>query len=128
MKLVLHKPSAAAKVVIPQGLADINKPGTSLLIALLTAATEKPDIKAARLAESFHEHADGGKHLHKLLTQDIPLDEDSNWTAQLQDTLNAIIHDERELRLETLTNKARMGLTDVEKKELRALLTSQKSI
>jgi len=128
VKLVLHKPSAAAKVVIPQDLAGINKPGTSLLMSLLAAAAEKPDMKAARLAETFSEHPDGGKHLHKLLTQDIPLDEDSNWTAQLQDTLNAIIHDERELRLEALTNKARMGLTDVEKKELQALLTSQKSI
>jgi DNA primase len=128
VKLVLHRPSAAAKVVIPEQLAALNKPGIALLLELLNVASSKPDIKAARLAEDLTGHPDGGVHLQKLLTQDIPLDENSNWTAQLQDTLDAIIREERNLRLEMLSLKANSGLSDAEKQELQGLLSGQKSL
>jgi hypothetical protein len=57
--------------------------------------------------------------------QDIPLGDASDWPAQLRATLAAIMHDEREQRINELSNKANMGLTDAEKRELQALLAGQ---
>jgi len=125
IKLVLHKPSAAHGMVLPDGLADLSKPGIALLLTMLKIAAEKPDIKAARLAETLHDHPDGGQHLQTLLMQDIPLGDASDWPAQLRATLAAIMHDEREQRINELSSKANMGLTDAEKRELQALLAGQ---
>jgi len=125
IKLVLHKPSAATTIAIPEGLVNLRKPGIELLAALLKTAAEKPDIKAARLAEALQDHPDGGQHLQKLLMQDIPLGDESDWPAQLHATLEAIMHEEREQRINELTGKANAGLSQTEKQELKALLSGQ---
>ena len=127
IKLVLHKPAAATGLALPEGLATLRKPGITLLLALLETAVAKPDIKAARLAESLREHPDGGQHLETLLMQDIPLGDASDWPAQLRATLEAIMHEEREQRINELTSKANAGLSDTEKRELQALLSGQHS-
>ncbi len=129
VRLVLHRPSAAAKVTVPPGLTGINKPGVNLLLALLETAAAKPDIRAGRLAEVHREHPDGGQHLPKLLTQNVvQLGEDDNWAAQLQATLEAILYQEREERLEELTRRANSGLSNEEKLELQELLTGQRRV
>jgi hypothetical protein len=112
---------------LPEGLATLRKPGITLLLALLETAAAKPDIKAARLAESLREHPDGGQHLETLLMQDIPLGDASDWPAQLRATLEAIMHEERDQRINELTSKANAGLSDTEKRELQALLSGQHS-
>ena len=76
----------------------------------------------------LQDHPDGGQHLQTLLMQDMPLDEGSDWQAQLQATLEAIMHDEREQRIIELTNKANVGLSETEKQELQALLSGQHSL
>jgi hypothetical protein len=128
IKLTLHKPSAATEVILPEGLGNAGKPGIGLLIALLKTAAEKPDIKAARLTEMHKEHPDGGQYLQALLMQDTPLGDESDWTAQLQATLEAIMYEEREQRIIELTNKANAGLSAAEKQELQALLSGQHSL
>jgi len=128
IKLTLHKPSAATGIILPEGLANARKPGIELLMALLKTAAEKPDIKAARLAEILGEHPDGGQHLQTLLMQDIPLGDESDWTTQLQATLKAIMHEEREHRIIELTSKANAGLSSEEKRELQALLSGQHAL
>jgi DNA primase len=125
VKLLLHKPAIATKVKQPAELANVQKPGIKLLIALLATAATKPDIKAGRLAAEFADHPDGGAALQTLLTQDIPLDEKSNWDLQLQHTLEAIILEAKNERIENLTLKAAAGLSDAEKQELQALLTGR---
>jgi DNA primase len=125
IKLVLHKPAAATGIVLPEGLANIGKPGIGLLMTLLRTAAEKPDIKAARLAEMLHDHPDGGQHLQALLMQFIPLGDDSDWTTQLRATLDSIMQDERDQRINELTSKANTGLSDAEKRELQSLLSGQ---
>jgi DNA primase len=125
VKLILHKPSAAAAVTAPAALASIDRPGMRLLTDLLQTAAAKPDILPARLAEEFSSHPDGGSHLHTLLTQEITLHDGSNWPAQLQGTLDAIVREERESRIEALTLKAASGLNAAEKQELQALLAGQ---
>jgi DNA primase len=125
VKLILHKPSVAVTVEIPAGLLAIERPGIRLLSELLQTAAAKPDIKPGRLAEQFQDHPDGGNYLHTLLTQEMPLHDQSNWQAQLQATLDAILKDERELRIDALTRKADSGLNAAEKQELQALLAGQ---
>jgi len=125
VKLVLHKPSVAVTVELPPGLPAIERPGIRLLTELLRAAAAKPDIKPARLAEQFQDHPDGGSYLHTLLTQEMPLHEQSDWQAQLRGTLDAILREERDARIEALTRKADSGLTAAEKQELQALLAGQ---
>jgi len=128
IKLTLHKPAAATGIILPEGLANARKPGIELRMALLKTASEKPDIKAARLAEMLGEHPDGGQHLQTLLMQDIPLGDESDWTTQLQATLKAIMHEEREHRIIELTSKANAGLSSEEKRELQALLSGQHAL
>jgi len=123
----LHRPGAAGQVRLGGELADIHKPGMQLLRALLDAAIANPEIKPARLAQSLEEHPDGGSHLHALLTQTHPLDDDSNpeasplWGAQLQDTLDRIVLEDLERRFGELTEKANQGLSNAEKTEFRNL-------
>jgi DNA primase len=100
VKLVLHKPVAGTQIRIPEGLEKLEKPGIALLMALLRAVRDKPAIRAGRLADALSEHPDGGRHLHTLLTQDIPLDDESDWTAELQHTLEAIMREARNERID----------------------------
>ena len=125
VKLVLHKPAAGAQITVPEGLEKLDKPGIALLLALLRAVREKPEIRAGRLADDLSDHPDGGRHLHTLLTQDIPLDDESDWTAQLQHTLEAIMREARNERIDALTGKAMNGLNAAEKQELKDLLAGQ---
>ncbi|MEJ2137850.1 MAG: DNA primase [Gammaproteobacteria bacterium] len=129
VRLVLHRPAAVANVTVPPDLSTVKKPGVRLLLALLQTAADKPDIRAGRLAETHRDHPDGGQHLEKLLTQNVlPLGEDANWSAQLQATLEAILYEEREERLEDLTRRANSGLNESEKQELQQLLTGQRRV
>lgn len=121
VRLVLHRPAAVQGLRVPDRLGELTNPGIALLDDMLGAALEKPDIRSARLAEDFASHPDGGAHLQSLLTQELPLAEEADWTAELQQTLEAIIRQELERRFTVLTDKAAGGLSDVEKQEFRAL-------
>jgi DNA primase len=123
IRLILHKPAAAKKITLPEGFAALKNPGIGLLGEILATAASEPGIKPARLAENFAAHSDGGSALNTLLAQEIHLDEEANWDAQLQDTINAIVRESLEHRQDDLI--ARMespdGLSDAEKAEFLAL-------
>ncbi len=119
--LVLQQPSAAAAITVPDGLFDLPNPGIALLTDLLAAAQENPGSKSARLAEEFASHPDGGSHLASLLVTDLHLEPDSNWQAELQETLEAVLRQELEKRFADLTRKAAVGLSADEKQEMRGL-------
>jgi DNA primase len=123
IRLILHKPAATKKIVLPEGFDGLSNPGISLLREMLIAAGNEPGMKPARLAENFASHSDGGAALNTLLTQELHLDDDANWSAQLQDTVNAILRDALERRQDALI--ARMdtpdGLSAAEKAEFLAL-------
>jgi DNA primase len=123
IRLILHKPAAAKKIVLPEGFDGLGNPGISLLREMLIAAGNEPGMKPARLAETFASHSDGGAALNTLLTQELHLYDDANWSAQLQDTINAILRDALEHRQDDLI--ARMetpeGLSAAEKAEFLAL-------
>ncbi|MEC9376292.1 MAG: DNA primase [Pseudomonadota bacterium] len=121
IRLTLQKPSICSKLFIPDELHQINRLGINLLIELLNTSIKEPDIKPARLAMHFKDHPDGGNHLVKLLTQDIPLSDSADWNKELQATLKAICYEELERRFSELSNKTNVELSDAEKKEFRNL-------
>jgi DNA primase len=121
--LVLHNPAAAERVTLPEGFGNLTNPGISLLKELLATAAGNPQMKPARLAEDFAEHPDGGRALQALLTQEVHLDDKSNWVSELRDTLNAILREALERRHDELIAQADAtgGLNDAEKAEFREL-------
>jgi len=119
--LVLQHPEAMAGSRVPDGLFDLPNPGIALLTDLFHAAEENPDIRPARLAEEFAEHADGGAHLQTLLVRDLHLDPDANWRQELEQTLEAILRQELERRIRSLSARPAGSLSDAEKTELREL-------
>ncbi|MCP4001357.1 MAG: DNA primase [Gammaproteobacteria bacterium] len=123
IKLVLHHPAAAKDLALPEGFEALTNPGISLLKELLTAAAKTPKMKPGRLAENFAEHQDGGRALQTLLTQEVHLDNESNWDIELRDTLNAILREALEYRHNELIAQADSpdGLSDTEKTEFREL-------
>ena len=120
---MLHNPAAAERVTLPEGFDKLTNRSLKLLRALLTAVTENPRIKPARLAEEFAEHPDGGRALEALLTQEVHLNDESNWVAELNDTLNAILREALQHRYDELTALAEASETfnDAEKAEYREL-------
>jgi DNA primase len=123
IRLVLHKPAAAEQTALPEGFDTLTNPGIQLLREMLVAAAREPDMKPARLAESYAAHEDGGSALNTLLTQETHLDENANWGMQLQDTLNAILREALEHRQDELIARMEMpnGLSEAEKEEFLAL-------
>jgi DNA primase len=123
IQLVLHKPSAAEKIKLPESFDTLTNPGLALLRALLIAAAADPRMKPARLAEAYASHEDGGHALETLLTREVHLDESSNWISELQDTLNAILREALEQRHDELIARANApgGLSEAEKTEFREL-------
>jgi DNA primase len=123
IRLLVHNPAAASKIVLPEGFETLTNPGIRLLRELLEAGAAEPLMKPVRLAENFSEHPDGGAALHKLLAQEVHLDDDSDWVVELQDSINAILRETLEARYDALVAQAGApgGLNEAEKEEFRAL-------
>ena len=117
--LILHRPASAARVALPDGFDALEKPGLELLREMLQAATEKPRMMPARLAENLADHPDGGHALQALLTQEVHIQQDEEWLAETQDTVNAILRESLQERLEELIARENQegGLSDPEKAE-----------
>jgi DNA primase len=123
IKLVLHNPTAAERVPLPENFDTLTNPGINLLKEMLAAATGNPQMKPARLAETYADHPDGGRALQTLLTQEVHLDDKSDWIVELRDTLNAILSEALQHRLEELIARADApgGLSEAETAEFREI-------
>ncbi|NND54318.1 MAG: DNA primase [Gammaproteobacteria bacterium] len=119
--LALQHPEAIGGAQVPDGLFDLPNPGIALLNDLLQTAAENPDIRPARLAEDFADHPDGGTHLQTLLVQDLHLDPGANWQQEFEQTLVAILRQELERRIRSLSARPASSLSAAEKTELREL-------
>jgi DNA primase len=118
--IILNHPDAGRNLEIDK-LAGVNRPGTDLLQALIETVRAEPNITTAGLLERWR-HDEKGRHLGKLATADVPLDEDFDPTAELSECLNQLATAGRKDRIDFLIEKQRVnGLSDDEKSELRAL-------
>jgi DNA primase len=118
--IILNHPDAARNLEIGK-LAGVNRPGTDLLQALIETVRAEPNITTAGLLERWR-HDEKGRHLGKLASAEVPLDEDFDPTAELGECLDQLAMAGRKERVDFLIQKQKVkGLSDDEKSELRAL-------
>jgi DNA primase len=119
--LVLNHPEASQTLDIEK-LAGVQRAGVDLLAALIETVQSEPNITTAGLLERWR-HDDKGRHLGKLAAANVPMDEEFDAGAELQECLQQLAIAGRKERIEFLIEKQRVtGLDDQEKSELQQLL------
>ena len=120
LTIILNHPEASRTLDIDK-LAGVSRPGTDLLQAVIETVRTQPNITTAGLLERWR-HDPQGRHLGKLTAAALPLDEDFDPAAELDECLDQLATAGRKERVDFLIEKQRLsGLTDDEKSELRAL-------
>ncbi|MFU8821665.1 MAG: DNA primase [Gammaproteobacteria bacterium] len=118
--LVVHFPGKVSPVRVPPGLAELDRPGIDLLVALLEDVAHSPNLTTGGLLERWREH-EAGPHLQKLATSELVATEDVA-LAELQDCLDRLEEDWVRLRHEALFEISRAGpLSPEQRAELRSL-------
>jgi len=119
--LILNDPEAGRKLDIEK-LAGVQRAGVDLLAALIETVQSEPNITTAGLLERWR-HDEKGRHLGKLAAVAVPMDEEFDAGAELQECLQQLALAGRKERIEFLIEKQRVtGLDDDEKFELQRLL------
>ncbi len=117
--LLLNHPEAATKAN-PEQVAELNRPGVDLLIALIETVQSEPNITTAGLLERWR-HDEKGRHLGKLAAVDVPSDDEFDPGAELGECLAQLAAEGRKERRYFLMEKQKLsGLSDAEKEELRS--------
>ncbi|MGB5627482.1 MAG: DNA primase [Woeseiaceae bacterium] len=120
LTIILNHPVAGRTLDIDK-LAGVSRPGTDLLRAVIETVRAQPNITTAGLLERWR-HDAHGRHLGKLAAAALPLDEDFDPAAELDECLDQLATAGRKERIDFLIEKQRVGgLSDDEKSELRAL-------
>ncbi len=115
--LLLNNPSAGQKLDIEK-LAGVQRAGVDLFSALIETVQSEPNITTAGLLERWR-HDEKGRHLGKLAALDMPMDEEFDAEAELNECLQQLAVAGRKERIEFLIEKQRVtGLSDDEKSEL----------
>ncbi len=115
--LVLNYPDAGQNLDIEK-LAGIERAGVDLLSSLIETVQSEPNITTAGLLERWR-HDEKGRHLGKLAAAELPMDDEFDAGAELQECLQHLAVAGRKERIEFLIEKQRAtGLSDDEKSEL----------
>lgn len=119
--LLLNDPAACLKLDIEK-LAGVNRAGVELLRTLIETVQAEPNISTAGLLERWR-HDEEGRHLGKLVASEVPMEDDFDAAAELNDCLEQLETAGRKERISFLIEKQRVnGLSDEEKTELQELL------
>jgi len=119
--LILNYPESGQKLDTGK-LAGVQRAGVELLAAIIETVQSEPNITTAGLLERWRHH-DEGRHLGKLAAAAMPMDEDFDASAELQECMQQLAIAGRKERIEFLIEKQRVtGLNDDEKSELQQLL------
>src|SRR5690606_15407331 len=119
--LLLQQPSLALQLERPYRFAGLRLPGMPLLLELLDAVVQRPEISTGALLEAFagHEQSDA---LRTLAARALPGDADS-WAIELHDATAQLERQALQPRIDELQDKQRaQGLDDTDKYEMRMLL------
>ncbi len=115
--LLLNHPEAAQKLDIEK-IAGVRRAGVDLLAALIEMVQSEPNITTAGLLERWR-HDEKGRHLGKLAAANVPIDDEFDPAAELNECLQQLALAGRKERIEFLIEKQRVtGLSDDEKSEL----------
>jgi DNA primase len=119
--MLLNDPAACLKLDIEK-LAGVNRAGVELLRALIETVQAEPNISTAGILERWRHHEEG-RHLGKLVASEVPMDDDFDAAAELDDCLEQLETAGRKERISFLIEKQRVnGLSAEEKAELQELL------
>jgi DNA primase len=120
MSLLLNNPGAAGKLDVEQ-LAGVTKPGTELLRDLIETVQAEPNMTTAGLLERWRTHEEG-RHLGKLAAVELPVSEDFDAAAELEQCIAQLALAGKRERVDFLIEKERLSsLSDAERSELRQL-------
>ena len=120
ISLLLNYPDAADKLDIEQ-IAGVTKPGTELLRDLIETVQAEPNMTTAGLLERWRTHAEG-RHLGKLAAVELPVSEDFDAAAELEQCIAQLALAGKRERVDYLIEKERLStLSDAERSELREL-------
>lgn len=120
--LLLQQPSLAQSIAPPHAFAALRQPGVELLVDMLAAIAERPEISTGALLEHFAEREEADA-LQKLASQSLPGDAEG-WREDLLGAIEQLNAQTLQQRREEL--QARMSELDAaEKYELRALISAR---
>jgi DNA primase len=120
ISLLLNNPDAADKLDVEQ-LAGVSRPGTELLRDLIETVQAEPTMTTARLLERWRSHEEG-RHLGKLAAVELPVSEDFDASAELEQCIAQLALAGKRDRVDFLIEKERLNsLSDAERSELRQL-------
>jgi DNA primase len=118
--LALHFPAQAAGARPPAGIAELERPGIGLLVALLEDIAARPNITTGGLLERWREH-EAWPHLKKLAMAEMIATEEVA-LAELQDCLDRLEEERVRLRHEELFEISRLApLSPEQRAELKSL-------
>ncbi len=127
LTILLNHPEAGRTLDVGK-LAGVSRPGTDLLRAVIETVRAEPNISTAGLLERWRHDAQG-RHLGKLTAAALPVDEDFDPEAELDECLNQLATAGRKERIDFLIEKQRLnGLSADEKSELRALTLGPRNV
>ncbi len=124
IRILVHHPSIAGKVAVPDLLPAVQKPGVNLLNQLLARLKEEPCSSMGVLLTRWRDHPEFGA-LDKLASIAPPCDA-AGAKAELEGALARLVEDFPQQRTQLLEEKYRDGtLSQDERKELQLLLSAR---
>ncbi|KAB8318319.1 DNA primase, partial [Tolypothrix campylonemoides VB511288] len=115
-------PQLALELQPPFRFASLRQPGIDVLVDVLQAIYQRPDITVGALIEHFEGRDAHHAALQKLAVQTLPGDE-AQWRQVLLDAIAQLDRQTLQQRVDELRTKQRDGALDAhDKDELRALL------
>ncbi len=122
--LLLQNPGFVRAIEPPHLFSTLRQPGIALLVELIALCRERPEISTAGILEHFGEREEL-RALQKLAVMDFPGGEDQ-WKSEFLDALAQLDRQTLQQRADELMKKQGEGeLSEADKQELRALLTSK---
>ncbi len=122
IEILLYQPALAQQARDFQALAQLDVAGIGLLVQLLELLQARPHLNTAALLEHWRDTQEG-KYLAKLAQWQPEVPEGVE--AELQGALRRLAEQYQQQRVENLLHTERLeGLNDLEKAELRRLLSS----
>ncbi|WP_090206411.1 DNA primase [Ectothiorhodospira magna] len=128
LSVILDQPALAQEVGDTHWLRELDTPGVQVLVQVLETLAQHPHLTTAGILERWRD-SETGPHLLKLAQWRSPDDTPEAAPRLLRDALASLRRKHVEQRTTALLHKAdQASLTDHEKAELKALLSSRSTI
>jgi DNA primase len=125
VSLLVHYPTAASEVPVPEELDGVQRPGVPLLVEMLARLREDPATTTAAVLERWRDRPEHAS-LARLAAGECLVPDARAAASELRSALARLAGEQAEERLHVLEGRARdLTLSDEEKAELQALLRAR---